>query len=54
MEITELSFDQMKEIFKELGGQKFITVPCLNDNEDWVELLSKWIKDWSLKETLLS
>jgi ferrochelatase len=43
-----------KEIFKELGGKEFTTVECLNDNEDWVKLLSKWIKDWSLKETLLS
>ena len=43
-----------KEIFKELGGKEFTTVACLNDNEDWVKLLSKWIKDWSLKETLLS
>jgi len=43
-----------KEIFKELGGQEFTTVTCLNDSKDWVKLLSKWIKDWTLKETPIS
>ncbi|RLD30118.1 MAG: ferrochelatase [Bacteroidetes bacterium] len=35
-----------KEIFKEMGGEKFITVACLNDNEDWVTLLSRWVNEW--------
>lgn len=43
-----------KEIFKELGGKEFTTVACLNDNDDWVALLSKWIHDWVLKETIIS
>jgi ferrochelatase len=43
-----------KEIFKELGGQELTTVACLNDNNDWVALLSKWINNWVLKEKLLS
>jgi ferrochelatase len=34
------------EIFKELGGQEFTTVPCLNDNQAWTNLLSKWISKW--------
>ena len=41
-----------KEIFNEMGGEKFITLPCLNDNEDWAALLSKWINDWTSKEIL--
>ncbi|MCF6294932.1 MAG: ferrochelatase [Flavobacteriaceae bacterium] len=41
-----------QEIFKEMGGEQFITAPCLNDNEDWAALLSKWINDWDSKEIL--
>lgn len=36
-----------QEIFHEMGGQKFSTVPCLNDDEPFVNLLSKWINEWS-------
>ena len=42
-----------QEIFHEMGGEKFTTVPCLNDNDEWVNLLSKWVKDWSLKAVLV-
>ncbi|WP_375238585.1 ferrochelatase [Aurantibacter sp.] len=35
------------ELFHEVGGQDFTTVPCLNTNQDWVELLAKWIKTWA-------
>lgn len=32
--------------FKENGGENFISIPCLNDREDWVQTLSNWIKDF--------
>lgn len=35
-----------EELFHEVGGESFTTVPCLNDNKDWVHVLSKWINDW--------
>ena len=38
-----------KEIFEEMGGETFVTVPCLNDNDEWVNLLSNWIKEFSEK-----
>ena len=43
-----------QEIFHETGGKEFTTVPCLNDDDEWVTLLSKWIKAWesSKKETV--
>ncbi|GAA3560146.1 ferrochelatase [Snuella lapsa] len=41
-----------QEIFHEMGGENFITIPCLNDDSEWVALLSKWINDWAVKETL--
>ena len=41
-----------EEIFHEMGGQDFTTVPCLNDNQDFVDLLSNWIKQWAVTETV--
>ena len=36
-----------KEIFEEVGGEKFTVVPCLNDHEDWVKVLARWIDEWA-------
>ncbi|MGZ0016064.1 ferrochelatase [Yeosuana sp. AK3] len=36
-----------EEIFHEMGGKNFTTIPCLNDDDSWVALLSKWIKNWA-------
>jgi ferrochelatase len=35
-----------QEIFHEMGGKEFTTIPCLNDDDAWVSLLSKWITNW--------
>ena len=35
-----------EEIFHEVGGENFTTIPCLNDDAAFVNLLSTWIKDW--------
>ena len=44
--LEEIAMEGM-EIFHEVGGKNFKTIPCLNDDEEWVELLSKWISNWS-------
>ncbi|OIQ23586.1 ferrochelatase [Lacinutrix sp. MedPE-SW] len=36
-----------EEIFHEVGGEKFTTIPCLNTDKNWVALLGKWINEWS-------
>ncbi|WP_452227178.1 ferrochelatase [Lacinutrix cladophorae] len=36
-----------QEIFHEMGGKEFTTVPCLNDDDAWVALLAKWMNNWS-------
>ena len=38
-----------KEIFEENGGEEFTLIPCLNDREDWVKTLSRWIDEWAMK-----
>lgn len=35
-----------EEIFHEVGGKTFTTIPCLNDNDDWANLLASWVKEW--------
>ena len=40
-----------EEIFHEVGGKEFTTIPCLNDNDEWVALLAKWINKWATTET---
>lgn len=42
-----------EEIFHEVGGKEFTTIPCLNDDDEWVALISKWIKEWATPETML-
>ncbi|WP_452599237.1 ferrochelatase [Pontimicrobium sp. MEBiC01747] len=38
-----------EEIFHEVGGGDFTTVPCLNTDAAWVSLLAKWINEWAVK-----
>ncbi|WP_374505967.1 ferrochelatase [Flavobacterium sp.] len=31
--------------FKENGGENFHTIPCLNDDDQWCEVIAKWINN---------
>lgn len=35
-----------KDDFLGNGGKNFITIPCLNDREDWTDAVAGWISDW--------
>ncbi|WOD45207.1 ferrochelatase [Hwangdonia lutea] len=39
-----------QEIFHEMGGENFTTIPCLNDDQEFVDLLSGWINAWADKK----
>lgn len=39
-----------EEIFEENGGKEFTVIPCLNDRDDWVKTLSRWIDEWAKQE----
>jgi len=41
-----------EEIFHEMGGKDFMTIPCLNDDKEFVDLLSSWINEWAVSETV--
>ncbi len=32
--------------FKAHGGEEFIAIPCMNDDDEWCETVADWIKDW--------
>ncbi len=31
-----------KEVFQKAGGEELIYIPCLNDDEKWIQVLNKW------------
>ena len=35
--------------FKENGGENFHAIPCLNDSDEWVEVVADWINNWAQK-----
>lgn len=35
-----------KEEFIEAGGTDYKHVPCMNDNDDWVQVMVNWINNW--------
>lgn len=37
-----------KEEFLEAGGETYTHIPCLNDNDDWVKVMTRWINEWSV------
>ena len=41
---------EAKEEFYENGGEEFHVVPCLNDDIEWVKVLSRWIDEWAVSK----
>lgn len=41
-----------KHQFEEAGGKLYKHIPCLNDNDAWVSVMSEWINEWEVKGTL--
>lgn len=35
-----------KEQFEEAGGESYMHIPCLNDRDEWVDLMASWIDQW--------
>ena len=38
---------EAKHSFIENGGKELTAIPCLNEDEKWVETLSNWINNWA-------
>ena len=43
-----------KEQFEEAGGDSYKHISCLNDRDDWVELMARWIDQWNVSDQLPS
>ena len=39
------------EDFEDKGGEKLHVIPCINDRDDWVNVMSRWIDEWAYNET---
>lgn len=42
-----------KEQFEEAGGEGYKHIPCMNDNEQWVKVMAKWVNTWETTGTLV-
>lgn len=40
-----------EEIFHEVGGKEFTTIPCLNTRDDWSKVLGRWVDEWAAQPT---
>ena len=38
-----------KEEFLEAGGIDYKHIPCMNDNDDWVDVMVSWLNEWNNK-----
>ena len=46
--LEEIAMEASSE-FKEHGGEEFHAIPCLNDGDEWIDVLSSWLNDWAVK-----
>lgn len=40
---------EANEQFKHNGGEEFFAVPCVNDEDEWCNVVANWITDWAKK-----
>ena len=38
---------EANEQFLHHGGEEFIAIPCMNDDDEWCGVVANWIKEWS-------
>ncbi|WP_010136815.1 ferrochelatase [Ochrovirga pacifica] len=41
---------EAKEEFEENTGELFTTIPCLNDRDDWVQVVTNWLNNWLVEK----
>lgn len=40
------------EDFEEKGGAHLHVIPCINDREEWVNVMSRWVDEWAQTKTV--
>ena len=43
---------EAEEDFQNNGGEKLHVIPCINDRNDWVNVMCRWIEEWTFKEAV--
>ena len=43
---------EASEDFQENGGKHLHVIPCINDRDEWVNVLSRWIDEWAYKQDI--
>lgn len=46
--LEEIAIEGKREFLNE-GGVQFKHIPCLNENEEWVDTMCNWVKEWESK-----
>ena len=46
--LEEIAMEANHE-FKAHGGEEFLAIPCLNDDDDWAKTLSRWVDQWAFQ-----
>jgi ferrochelatase len=47
--LEEIGMEAAEDL-EEKGGEHLHVLPCINDREDWVNVMSRWIDEWALSE----
>lgn len=47
--LEEIGMEAVED-FEENGGEHLHVIPCINDREDWVLVMSRWIDQWALAQ----
>lgn len=46
--LEEIAIEGKREFLNE-GGVQFKHIPCLNENDEWVDTMCNWVKEWESK-----
>ena len=41
-----------KKEFLDAGGEDYKHIPCLNDDDEWVDVMANWINNWVKEPSL--
>lgn len=44
--LEEIAMEANDEFLKH-GGEEFTAIPCLNDDDEWCEVVAGWVKEWA-------
>ena len=49
--LEEIGMEAVED-FEEKGGDHLHVIPCINDREDWVNVISRWVDEWATAEAV--